>query len=419
MVLMKRRTKVIGILGLALLLGGAVAGFVHARKDSPDALGWDPVARGDVRETISASGSIKALTSSSIGTNFTAVIKELRVKEGQDVKAGQLLVVLDRERLRQQLGQALAGLDAARKDADRLEAAFARTQERAGRTERLFQQGLVSDEDYRQSRLDLESARLNLEAARAGVARNGASAAAARDDLGKTEIRSPIAGRVTSLVAQQGEMAIPGTSNLPGATLMVISDMSRVIAEIKANESEVVKLREGQPAQVTVEALPGRVFPAKVHEIGAASVGSSSDANMYKVKVAIDMAARDVDQLRPGMSARAVILVSEARGVLRVPLQAVLDREDTLEEANRKGLLSPSTRSVVMVAKGASAEERTVALGIANTQFYEVKQGLAEGDQVLTGPVRKVKELRNGDRIKLRKISDTELEASMKGKGAP
>jgi HlyD family secretion protein len=419
MVLMKRRTKVIGILGLALLLGGAVAGFVHARKDSPDALGWDPVARGDVRETISASGSIKALTSSSIGTNFTAVIKELRVKEGQDVKAGQLLVVLDRERLRQQLGQALAGLDAARKDADRLEAAFARTQERAGRTERLFQQGLVSDEDYRQSRLDLESARLNLEAARAGVARNGASAAAARDDLGKTEIRSPIAGRVTSLVAQQGEMAIPGTSNLPGATLMVISDMSRVIAEIKANESEVVKLREGQPAQVTVEALPGRVFPAKVHEIGAASVGSSSDANMYKVKVAIDMAARDVDQLRPGMSARAVILVSEARGVLRVPLQAVLDREDTLEEANRKGLLSPSTRSVVMVAKGASAEERTVALGIANTQFYEVKQGLAEGDQVLTGPVRKVKELRNGDRIKLRKVSDTELEASMKGKGAP
>jgi HlyD family secretion protein len=200
---------------------------------------------------------------------------------------------------------------------------------------------------------------------------------------------------------------------------MVISDMSRVIAEIKANESEVVKLREGQPAQVTVEALPGRVFPAKVHEIGAASVGSSSDANMYKVKVAIDMAARDVDQLRPGMSARAVILVSEARGVLRVPLQAVLDREDTLEEANRKGLLSPSTRSVVMVAKGASAEERTVALGIANTQFYEVKQGLAEGDQVLTGPVRKVKELRNGDRIKLRKVSDTELEASMKGKGAP
>ena len=419
MVLMKRRTKVIGILGLALLLGGAVAGFVHARKDPPDALGWDSVARGEVRETISASGSIKALTSSSIGTNFTAVIKELRVKEGQDVKAGELLVVLDRERLRQQLGQALAGLDAARKDADRLEAAFARARERAGRTERLFQQGLVSDEDYRQSRLDLESARLNLEAARAGVARNGASAAAAQDDLGKTEIRSPIAGRVTSLVAQQGEMAIPGTSNLPGATLMVISDMSRVIAEIKANESEVVKLREGQPAQVTVEALPGRVFPAKVHEIGAASVGSSSDANMYKVKVAIDMAARDVDQLRPGMSARAVILVSEARGVLRVPLQAVLDREDTLEEANRKGLLSPSTRSVVMVAKGTTVEERTVALGIANTQFYEVKQGLAEGDQVLTGPVRKVKELRNGDRIKLRKLSDAELEASMKGKGAP
>lgn len=135
---------------------------------------------------------------------------------------------------------------------------------------------------------------------------------------------------------------------------------------------------------------------------------------MYKVKVILDMASRDAGMLRPGMSARAVILTAEVKNALRVPLQAVLDREGSMEEARQKGLLSAEARSVVMVAKGRKAEERVVTLGIADTQFYEVKAGIAEGEQVLTGPIRKLKELKNGDAVKLRRKSEAELEREAK-----
>jgi len=413
---MQKRTKILWVLGLvvALLLGAW--GAYRLLRESPDAYSWDTVTRGELRETISASGEIQARTRINIGTSVAGEIKVLHVKDGQDVKAGDLLVTIDQERLRQQMSQAVAMLDATRKDAARLEAAMKRSRESSARTEALFQQGLVSDEDYRQAKLAQESAELSFAASKANVVQQEANVAAMRDSLGKTVIKAPIAGRVTALKAEMGETAIPGTSNLPGATLMVVSDMGEVIAEIKVNESEVVRLRTGQPAQVLAESLPGRVFQGKVYEIASAAEQSGQDANMYKVKVALDMASRDIGQLRPGMSARAVILTAEKKDVLKVPLQAVLDRDGSQEEARKKGLLSPETRSIVLLAKGRKAEERTLVLGIADTQSYEVQSGLSEGEMVLTGPIRRLKELKAGDSVKLKKKSDQELEREARQK---
>jgi len=413
---MQKRAKILWVLGLvvALLLGAW--GTYRLLRESPDAYSWDTVTRGELRETISASGEIQARTRINIGTSVAGEIKVLHVKDGQDVKAGDLLVTIDQERLRQQMSQSVAMLDATRKDAARMEAAMKRSRESVARTESLFRQGLVSDEDYRQAKLAQESAELSFAAAKANVVQQEANVAVMRDSLGKTVIKAPIAGRVTALKAEMGETAIPGTSNLPGATLMVVSDMAEIIAEIQVNESEVVRLRTGQPAQVLVESLPGRVFQGKVYEIASAAEQSGQDANMYKVKVALDMASQDVGQLRPGMSARAVILTAEKKDVLRAPLQAVLDRDGSREEARMKGLLSPETRSIVMVAKGRKAEERTLTLGIADTQSYEVQSGLSEGDVVLTGPIRRLKELKAGDSVKLKKKSDQELEREAREK---
>jgi HlyD family secretion protein len=109
------------------------------------------------------------------------------------------------------------------------------------------------------------------------------------------------------------------------------------------------------------------------------------------------------------MSARAVILTREAKGVLRVPIQAVLEREGTLEDAQKEGLLAPASRNVVMIFKNGKAREHTVQVGIANTQFFELKDGLAENDKVLTGPIRKLKELKDANSVNLRSKSDTEL----------
>jgi HlyD family secretion protein len=331
------------------------------------------------------------------------------VKDGQNVKTNDLLVTIDQERLRQGMVQAQGILDGARQDASRLEAAMRRSVDSFPRYEALRKQGLMSDEDFLQQKLAKDSAILAFNSAKANVVQNEANLKGMQDGLSKATLRAPITGRVTSLKAEKGETAIPGMSNLPGATLMVISDMSEMQAEIKVNESEVVRTKVGQTAQVTVESLPGKVFQGSVIEVATGTEKTGTDANLYKVKVVLAGQRSDLDDLRPGMSARAVILTREAKGVLRVPLQAVLEREGSLEEAQKQGLLAPATRNVVMLFKAGKAEERTVQVGIANTQFFELKEGLAESDKVLTGPIRKLKELKDKASVSLRGRSDSEL----------
>lgn len=405
----KQNKILLGLGGLCTLAVICALAFGGGGDDS-ETFFWDTASHGDIRETISASGEIQAKVKINIGTSAAGEIKALHVVDGQDVKAGDLLVSIDQVRLQQALNQAAAALDASRKDASRMEATLARTRESFTRTEKLFRQGLVSDEDYRQARLARDSAVLNAEVAHANVTQNQANVGMMRDNLSKTEIRAPISGRVTALKAEKGETAIPGMSNLPGATLMIISDMKDINAEINVNESEVVRLKVGQTAQVTVESFPGHVFPGRVYEIASAADKVGQDANMYKVKVALDMKSPDIERLRPGMSARGVILTSEAKNVLRVPLQSVLEREGSMEDAQKKGLLSPESRSIVMVVKDGRALERTIVTGAANTQYFEVKGGLAEGEKVLTGPVKKLKEMKDRVSVKLRKRSDSQIE---------
>jgi HlyD family secretion protein len=407
---MKRKTKI--QLGIIVACAAMLSlGLVFASDgNEEETFTWDTVSRGDLRETIQASGEIQAKTRINIGTNSTGEIKAIHVKDGENVRAGQPLVTIDQVRVRQQLIQSQAILDAARTDATRLEVAKMRATQSAERIESLFKQGLVADEDYRQARLAEESADLTYASAKANVAQNEANVAAIRDGLDKTVIAAPISGRVTALIAQIGEMAIPGMSNLPGATLMVISDMNEINAELKVNESEVVRLRTGQNVQVNVESLPGRVFVGQVYEIASTAEETGQNANMYNVKVALDPSSRDAQMLRPGMSVRGVILTAKADRTIRVPLQAVLERDGTLEEALKKGLFGPESRAVVMVAREGKVEERTVTTGIANTQFYQIVGGLAPGDKVLTGPSRKLRDLKDDSRVNLRRKSDTDVE---------
>jgi HlyD family secretion protein len=413
---MTKKTKLLAGFGLGFVILIGLGFAFGGPKDESNLFSWDKIGKGDIRETIVASGEIQAMTRINVGTSVMGEIKALHVKDGQNVSAGQLLVTIDQERLKQGLLQAQAGLDAQRNEAARLEATQAKTRDTFKRMESLFKQGLISEEEFRQAKLTRDSAELSFQSAQANVHQGQANLASMKDALSKSVLVAPIAGRVTGLKAEKGETAIPGMSNLPGAVLMVISDMSDLIAEIKVNESEVVRLKIGQPAQVTVESFPGKVFQGKVREIATAAEKIGQDSNMYRVKAALDMGAEGIDRLRPGMSARAVVLTSESRDVLRVPLQSVLEREGSVEDAQKKGLLSPETRSVVMVHKNGKVVERAIKTAIANTQYYEVKEGLAEGETVLTGPIRKLKELKDGAPAKLRKKSDAQVEAEAKKK---
>lgn len=390
------------LLAFGLVLGGPT--------ESADALSWDRVTRGDLREIITASGEIQARTRISLGTSVMGEIKCIHVVEGQEVKAGDLLVTIDPERLRQGLKQAQAALDGAREDADRLAAARRRSGEAYLRMEQLFLQHLISDEDYRQARLTRDSAELSHRVAMSAVRQAAANVASQRDALDKCLLRAPIAGRVTGLKALKGETAIPGMSNLPGATLMVISDMSDLVAELRLTENEVILTKVGQTAEVTVESLPGRRFLGRVLEIATTADRVGQEANRYLVKVALDMTQPEIGTLRPGMMARAMVLTNEARGVLQVPLQSVVEREGSPEEAAQRGLLGPEARTVIFTVKNGRVHERPFQPGIANTLYIQALCQLAEGEQVLTGPTRRLRDLREGSLVKLRPLSDRELE---------
>ncbi len=400
-----------GALLLLVVLGVAARG----PSDDSDAFAWDTVSRGDIRETLTASGEIRAKTQINVGTTVLGEIKQIHVVDGQNVKAGDLLVTIDQERLRQEMTRAEAALEASSKDAARAQASMKRAQETQERNESLFKQGLISDEAYRQDKLNRESAEFSFQSAQAGVAQSRASAASMRDSLNKAVLRAPISGRVTGLKAEKGETAIPGQSNLAGATLMVISDMSEMMAEIKVNESEVVRTKVGQTAQITIESLPGRVFQGKVSEVATGSEVNATQGNLYKVKILLEGKQEDLAQLRPGMSARAILLTAEAKNILRIPLQSVQERESSLEEAQKQGLLAPAPKVVVMSMKDGKAMETPVKVGIANTQYYELKEGLSEGARLLTGPSKKLKDLKSQTPIKLKARSDSDLAKLPKG----
>ena len=398
---MKKRTHWILWPGLALALGGGIAAKqAFAKEDLLFTV--DEVRRQDLRETINANGEIQARTKVNVGTSVTAEIKEIHVKDGQWVKAGDLLVTLDQERFKQQMAQAELGLRSARQDLENAEATFAKQQTTFRRLDTLHQQGLVSSEDFLAAKLARDSADIQLQKGKVAVQQAQAQVALAQDALDKTVLRAAMAGRVTGLKAEKGETAISGQTNISGAILIVISDLSEMLAEVKVGELDVVRLKPGQAAEIQVDALPGKVFQGRVFEV-ASSVDKAStgfggqDAQNYKVRILLSGDHQALDPLRPGMNARVAVLVQEVKQVLTVPLQAIQERD-----AKNGGLgLLTGTRPVVFVAKDGKAEERALQPGVGTRRAVEVLGGVKEGEQVVTGPAKALATLKSGVELKV------------------
>lgn len=366
----------------------------------------EAVKRQPLRDSVAANGEVQAKTRVNVGVQVTAAIKEIHVTDGQWVKAGDLLVTLDQERYKQALNQSEMGLRMARKDLEIAQATFSKQDQTFVRQERLNKAGLTSLEEFQQVKLARDTAATTLERARVAVQQSEAQTAIAQDDLSKTVIRATMAGQVTGLKAEKGETAIAGTTNLAGAVMMVISDLSEMMAEIRVGELDVVKVAVGQPAEVTVDALPGKVFQGKVLTVASStdrpagsSTSNSQEAQSYKVRILLDGSTQERATLRPGMSARVAVLTAEHKDVLSVSLAAIQDRE---AKAGGLGLLTGS-RSVVFVVKDGKAAERSITTGLTTRRAAEVLTGLQEGDVVISGPTKQLATLANGVAVKIKK----------------
>ncbi|HEX9080697.1 MAG TPA: efflux RND transporter periplasmic adaptor subunit, partial [Holophagaceae bacterium] len=327
--------------GWSLAVGGVLAASVGGwavvgrNATDPAACTVERVHFQDLKDSVLANGEVQANIRVNVGTSVNGEIKAIHVEDGQWVKAGDLLVTLDQERLKQDLVRSELSLHGAKQDLDNAKAAYDKEASTLKRRKELFAQGIVSSEDFLQEKLNLQNADTQLQRARVNVQQAQAAVAQATDSLSKTVIRAPISGQVTGLRAAKGETAIAGQTNVAGAVLMVISDLSEMMCELKVGELDVVKVHVGEPAEVSVDALPGRIFRGSVVTVASGLDrpenqtfgGGMQEVQSYKVRIRLSGTPQELAALRPGMSARIAILTSERKHVLAVPLVAVQEQD--------------------------------------------------------------------------------------------
>lgn len=409
------RRLIIALVVLALL---AVGYFSRQRGPQATEVELGAVARTPtLRSFVTASGEIVATRYADIGSNAMGRLVGLTVKEGDRVKAGQVLAQIDRVQAASAAAAANASLSAleadargAQNQARAAEADVASARARAlesqkalGRAKDLRASGLIPQSELDTATANAEATEAQVASATAALARveqaresaerrvlqGRAEQTRARDLLEKTEITAPIDGVVTRLDVEEGEMVVVGVQNQPGSILMTVSDLSAINAEVKVAEADVLRLKTDNPATVSLEAAGGRTFPGRVVEIGASAlpqVGTQAAAREFRVKVRL---SGDTSALRPGLTCDAEILVAEKTNVLTVPLQAVVQRGDA---------------TGVFVVQNDVATFTPVTSGIIGGLSIEVG-GLAEGATIVAGPFQALRELKDGTPVRARKAT--------------
>ena len=440
---------------IALIAGGlvvllAIVGFtVQQSRKGVVAVQTGKVVREDLTSMVTASGEIKPKVYVNIGAILQAKITHLYVKEGDRVKAGQLLASLDNIQYAADVAANNAMVNASRMDADAAKAAVNTSEadlnqakaeyERAtldyNRNKALYDAQLIAKADYDtkkaaydtataqigSAKAKLAQAKANLNSAQGHIGQNVATLRRVNDVLSKTEYRAPFDGVITNLPVREGETVVPGIQNSPGSTLMTVADTSLITAEVKVDESDIVNVQLGQTAEVSIDAIPKQKFKGTVTEIGgnavlrstgvstAQTVSSGQEAKDFKVVIALQNPPSNV---HPGLSATARITTANRSGVLAIPIQAltIRERDDLTPGKDKKGSVQAAVpagnpkeelQGVFVLRNKKEAVFVPVTTGIGATTDIEVTSGVKEGDEIVTGSYKVLRSLRNGASVKV------------------
>jgi HlyD family secretion protein len=452
---MKAWKKVAIGVGIAIVLAIIVGFTVHQSSKNVVTVQTGKVQRQDLATVVSASGEIKPKTYVNIGANAYGKITHLYVKEGDQVKKGQLLAQLENVQSSADVSAGQASVQAAETDAVAAEAAMKTAQAdlvRAQadydrnkldweRAQSLFAHGLIAKSDFDSRRNAWATADSGLVQAQARVAQAKAqndsvskhvSQARANltrfsDVLQKTTYSAPYNGVVTNLPVREGESVVIGIQNALGSTLMTIADMSVITAEVKVDETDIVNVHLGQLAEVTIDAIPKKIFHGTVSEIGDNAIVRSSgvstsqqataseEAKDFKVVVTL---TDPPPVLRPGLSTTAEITTATRGNALAIPIQALTlrSKEQIDQQNNPPGSVhaaAPAAKEAasktkkeddvqgVFVIRNKKAMFIPVNTGITGTTEMEVLDGVKEGDEVITGSYKVLRTLRPGSSIKI------------------
>ena len=438
------------VLGIVVL--GALVGFMVWKAQSGNTtVLTGKVVRQDLETVVSGTGQIKPKTTVNVGATSFGRITHLEVKEGDHVTKGQVLARVENVQPEANVAAQQAMINSSKTDVASFVAAEKTAEANVehskadleqkrldwDRAQGLFKAGIMAKQDFdakkaaydlavatlAQSNAALVQSRAQTESSRAKVVNNQATLRYNEDALDKTVSIAPFEGIVTNLPVREGETVVVGIQNAEGSTLMTLADMSVITAEVKVDETDIVNVQLGQPADITVDALPGRVFKGHVTLVGdqailrstgvatSQSTTGTEEAKDFKVVVTLDAPDKD---LRPGLSTTAKITTAHKNSVLTLPIQALTNHGP--EQLDSRGKVIPVSTNVapggkapapvqgVFVVKNEKGKLRSVFVpvttGITGATDIEVVSGLKEGDEIVIGPYKTLRALKGGALLK-------------------
>lgn len=465
---MKRKWKILVLLGLIVLVSGGVFASIKLNERGIVGVQTGKVVRQDLTSVVTSSGEIKPRNYINLGANTLgpAPITDILVKEGDHVRKGQVVAKLlsvqagadvaaqraaiqtslaDSAAAEAQLNSMQDAVRTAQATLEKSKTEVDRTKLNLDRYTELYKGHLVAKQDFDQKVAESETAAAALRESEARLAQAKSQDAQARqqlisqqrritqtqaqltrfsDVLEKYSVVAPLDGVVTDLPVRVGETVVPGVQNSAASTIMTVADMSLITAEVRVDETDIVNVKVDQLADVTIDAVPNKIFKGHVTEIGntaivrstgqaaSQSAVSSQEAKDFKVVIALDNPPEDI---RPGLSCTAKITTATRQHALTIPIQALTVRQKgDLQAPQKKGAVQaaakpdPATEKAnkqeiqgVFVVNNGKAEFRKVDTGITGSTDIEVLGGLNEGDQIVTGSYKVIRTLRNYAKVKV------------------
>jgi HlyD family secretion protein len=449
----RRKILIFSVIGIALI--ALTAGAILRKREVVITVQTEKVARHNLTEIVVANGKIQPVVHVQISPEVSGEIIELPVKEGQAVKKGELILKIKPDFYVAQRNQAEASYKSSLAGQATAEATLHKAEAEYRRNQGLFTQKLVSESIFDEVKAAYEVAQAQCTSATHQVEMAKASLDSADEQLAKTTIVSPLTGTVSKLNSQLGERVL-GTVQNVGTDVMTISDLNEMEARVDIGEIDVVLIAVGQNVRLEVDAFKDKKFTGTVSEIanssGAAGLGalasaSSSSSSQEATKFGVKIRIKEKEAFRPGMSVTAEIETRYRTNVLTVPIASVTtrlpkdksDKSDKAKKGDGKNefTVNASTNSaatnssasstnalaldsgtnankgdkkskeaakpieVVFVADGERAKMVPIKIGISDDSYWEIVEGLKEGDEVVSGGYRAIgRDLEDGKKIK-------------------
>ncbi|HVS33334.1 MAG TPA: efflux RND transporter periplasmic adaptor subunit [Thermoanaerobaculia bacterium] len=404
----KRKIQIgAGVLGLVVITTVSIA--AANRNKEGVAVTLAKVEQMDIVSKVSANGRIDAQRKVDVSANVMGQIINLAVREGDVVKKGDFLLQIDQKQLAATAQGAAASLQALFSERDAARANAAEAQRNVERAQKNYNDRIIPLAELERVRSVYDAARANLVATERRIDQARANVAAAQDTLSKTTMRASMDGIVTALPVEEGEVAVIGTMNNPGTRLLTIADMSVVEAVMEVDETDIPNVKVGQAATVTIDAYPNQTFNGLVTEVGSSPMdraglgGGATEAINFKVKIQIENPPAGI---RPGFSASADIITGTSARAVAIPLQALVVREKPAPDDAGKTAAAPAKAQEeegVYVFNDGKAEFAAVKTGLAGDSNIEIVSGLKPGQQIITGPFRALRDIKDGSKVKEQK----------------